>query len=182
MMKKSLALLLAVLMLICTIGCGEKKSTEMTLNDGILENDYFSIDVSGYEDIRTEEEKMATKNDNRIGEAYAMIVPHPEGGKSTKQYVLVRAFYDTKNETIRNEAYFELDIRSRGGELLEFEYISDNAISYEALYLEDDGYYYNSFFFIVIDDLVFSITVGDIDGTEERFEGYTTAIDSFKLK
>ena len=66
---KLIALLLAVLMLICTIGCNAK-STEMTLNDGVLENDYFSIDVSGYEAIRYKRDELP--NEQLIGRALAM--------------------------------------------------------------------------------------------------------------
>jgi len=90
-MKKLACLILSLLMLICTIGCNSK-SIEMTLNDGILENDYFSIDVSGYEAIRYKRDELP--NEQLIGRALAMTYT-TEGGEpvrcSTFKYTATRA-------------------------------------------------------------------------------------------
>ena len=181
-MKKSLVLLLAVLMLICTIGCNAK-SIEMKLNDGILENDYFSIDVSGYETFYYTQDVL--KNEQLLGCVYAMSYTNANGGTSSKQYIQISGFEGKSAEVIPNKSYFEANAVSRGMQLLSYENINNDpnlGAIVEYLYMEDGLYYYTAAIMLKVGDLWFTIDMGDRDGTEERFEGYTTAIDSFKVK
>lgn len=184
-MKKLACLILSLLMLICTIGCNAK-SMELTLNDGVLENDYFSIDVSGYEDIHYTKDTMQFYiKDHHIGEAYAMPYTKENGNRSVRQYVEICGYTNVK-QSIPNEAYMEMQAASRDEQVLSFEYINgDSGIGamVEFLFINDSGEHrYRYEIYVKIDKNWFSIYINDTDGTEERFEGYTTAVDSFKLK
>ena len=180
---KTIALLLAVLMLICTIGCNTK-SIELTLNDGVLENDYFSIDVSGYEEIAYTKEDLT--NEQLVGSAYAMSYTNANGGTSVKQYVQIFGYKNAKSTTIPNKDYYEMQFTYEDVEVLSFKYINDDpnlGSMAELLYISDDGQRYYTFLILFKSGKrVFKFDIGDKDGTEERFEGYTTAIDSFKVK
>jgi len=181
-MKKLACLILSLLMLICTIGCNAK-STEMTLNDGILENDYFSIDVSGYDTVKYTMEDL--QSDELIGGAYAMSYTNANGGTSSKQYIQIYGYEGKRAVHIPNKSYFEAHAISLGRQLLSYENINNDpnlGAIVEYLYPEDGLYYYTATIMLKAGDLWFTIDMGDRDGTEERFEGYTTAIDSFKLK
>ena len=177
---KIIALLLAVLML-TAVGCGTK-SVEMTLNNDILENDYFSIDVSGYEEIIYTKEDL--QSDELIGCAYAMSYTNANGGTSSKQYIQIYGYEGKRAEVIPNKSYFEANAISRGMQLLSYENINNDpnlGAIVEYLYPEDGLYYYTATIMLKAGDLWFTNDMGDRDGTEERFEGYTTAIESFKV-
>ena len=179
--RKLLAIGLTFLLFFTTAGCGAK-SIEMTLNGSILENDYFSIDVSGYEAIRYKRDELP--NEQLIGRALAMTYTTEGGKTSALQYVQIYGYKN--NETIPNKAYYEMSVSSSGGQLLSFEYINNDpnlGMTAEVLFVSDDGQHHYTFFSVFrAGNQVFKIDIGDKDGTEDRFEGYTTAIDSFKLK
>ena len=176
-MKKSLALLLAVLMLICTIGCNSK-SIEMTLNDGILENDYFSIDVTGYDDIRIGEEETG----NATVLAYA-ISPNQNGGREV--FINISG---GKNGTTPTKDYFEMMAnnpehpRAVSGELISYD-VRDDVLTVEIQYQIDDGsigYYYQTGR-MFDDGTIFGLHFYDYRGAEKD-EIYTNAIESLTWK
>ena len=179
-MKKLACLILSLLMLICTIGCNAK-SIEMTLNDGILENDFFSIDVSAYKDLYVGEEE--TKKAVDLAHAYLDI----EEDKYN-HYIIVQCQKGTGNFPNEDYYYYVLitqDPYVVSGEITRFDTLSDDleksifAMS-ECQLQDGTTYYYTN---IVFEDggYYFSIHFHDRgDNTEDA--AYTDAIDSFKLK
>jgi len=136
-MKKLACLILSLLMLICTIGCNSK-SIEMTLNDGILENDYFSIDVTGYDDIRIGEEETG-----KPGVIAYCIVP-VQAGTPWYNYIKIECG-ESKSSSFPTKDYFEMAANNPdhpdvvSGEVVKYE-TTENGFFVETEYQMTDGY------------------------------------------
>jgi len=176
---------MAFTLMMGALGCNTK-SIEMTLNDGILENDYFSIDVSGYEEINYTKDSYRAGNDYTIGEVIGMF---HEDGKGAYQYIEIRGVKNSK-DNVPNEARMRMEFESSGGEILNLEYINGDpnlGIIVETLHIKNNEHFSNYYDYyteihVKIDNTYFAIYLTEADGTEEIFPAYTTAIDSFKLK
>jgi len=183
---KIISLLLAVLMLGCMVGCGEKKSMEMTLNDGILENDYFSLDASAYDVFRIGAEETGSESIL----AYAVL---NTGNGPWKEFFRVDGI--KRNNPLPNKAYFEaafktsweewIDVAS--SELLEYETFSTdsaNGLRASALQILTDGShaYITMIMLVTNDKMTFTIYFYDYDMDTELDDIYTNAVNSFTLK
>ena len=184
-MKKLACLILSLLMLICTIGCNAK-SSEMTLNDDILENDYFSIDVSGYENVRIGEEQT--------GDPYVLAVAiAPSSDGKAHQYIQIN-YQETKTPSHPPMAYVEMLVNSPaypdciGGEILSYEYHSDNpndGVSFEVKYeMKDGSVYYErrSTHWNEDDSILYAFYFIEFDNDTKMDEIYTNAIESLTWK
>jgi len=179
-MKKLACLILSLLMLICTIGCNTK-SIEMTLNDGVLENDFFSIDVSAYKDLWVGEEET----NKAVDLAHACFDLEND---NYNHYIIVQGKKGTGN--FPNEQYFydkmvTQDSRVVSGVITRFDALSDdleNSIFATIERQMQDGttYYYTN---IIFEDggYYFSIHFYD-QGDNTQDAAYTDAVNSFKLK
>jgi len=178
-MKKSniflITLFIAIVLLIS--GCSNN-SIELIQKGSILENSYFSIDVSGYEDIRIGEEETG----NAAVLAYA-ISPNQNGGREV--FINISG---GKNGTTPTKDYFEMMAnnpehpRAVSGELISYD-VRDDVLTVEIQYQIDDGsigYYYQTGR-MFDDGTIFGLHFYDYRGAEKD-EIYTNAIESLTWK
>lgn len=174
---KIIALLLAVLMLGCMSGCG--KSSELKLNGNILENSYFSIDVSGYTDIRVGEEET--------GDPFILaicIVPNETGSRNNYAYIA-----GGQKGTFPSKDYFEMVANNPqlpnavSGEVIAYESYSDGSGFVELQYQMEDGsigYDYRRTY-VADNDISFGFNFFDLTGPDKD-ENFTNAIESLTWK
>ena len=182
---KTIALLLAVLMLLCTVGCNDNiKSIEMTCENSVLENGYFTMKVNGYNMVQLGTEQtgdsqtLAYLTDTEEGKKVRIAVTYYPGTQTlpTKEYFSMRAasFFDAtimeKGELSGYEEFTHGDISG-----VRLDYIltmTDGSIRYAHREIVNAGERYS-----------FTVSFYDYtDGTDAPDALYTTAIDSFKLK